>query len=195
VLKLRQAIVVEGRYDRIRLASVVDATIVETGGFRIFKDPDKLRMLRTLAEVSGLIILTDSDRAGFCIRRYIQGAVDPSRITHVYIPSITGRERRKSASSAEGTLGVEGLSADILLEAFAKAGVQSTPVPGRSRPITRADLMEDGLAGGAGSAGRRRALMGSLGLPGGLSTGSLLTVLNTMMDYEEYKRRAAAIEI
>ncbi len=187
MLKVNQAIVVEGKYDRIRLASVVDATIIETGGFRIFKDPDKLEMLRTLARVTGLIILTDSDRAGFKIRHYIQGSIDPSLIINVYIPDILGKERRKSISSAEGTLGVEGISAQLLLAAFAKAGIESGQTEKRKRPITKSDLFDDGLTGGTQSAEKRRKLMAGLGLPGRLSTGSMLTVFNAMLSFEEYK--------
>lgn len=193
MLKIKQAIVVEGKYDRIRLASVVDATIIETGGFQIFKDPDKLEMLRTLAKVTGLVILTDSDRAGFLIRHYIQGSVDPSRITNVYIPQIAGKERRKPTPSAEGTLGVEGIPADVLLAAFQKAGIESDRTEQPKRLITRTDLFDDKLIGGEGSAGRRRTLMDRLGLPGRLSTGSLITILNTMMGYEEYKKMIASL--
>lgn len=188
MLKVRQAIIVEGRYDRIRLASVVDAVILETGGFRIFRDKELQANLRTLARTTGIIVLTDSDDAGFRIRRFIRSLAGPSAsVTDVYIPQVAGKERRKQAPSAEGILGVEGIDRETLLAAFQKAGVGCTEVE-KPKKIQRADLFDAGLIGAADSAVRRRSMLNKLGLPGRISAGSMLGVLNTMLTYEEFWR-------
>ncbi|WRS27087.1 DUF4093 domain-containing protein [Oscillospiraceae bacterium MB08-C2-2] len=192
-LSLSQVVVVEGKYDKIKLESVLDATILVTGGFQIYKDKEFLAMLRTLAKKRGLIILTDSDRAGFQIRGYLAGAVEPGCLTHVYIPDVFGKEKRKAAPSAEGKLGVEGISPAVLREAFAKAGVLPGS-PKTGRPITKLDFFEDGLTGGPQSRARRRLLQKKLELPELLSANSLLTVLGAMMGYEEYRNLVDSLD-
>ncbi|HIT19602.1 MAG TPA: DUF4093 domain-containing protein [Candidatus Fimivivens faecavium] len=192
MLKVRQAIIVEGRYDRIRLGSVVDATILETGGFRVFHDKDLQANIRTLARTTGIIVMTDSDDAGFRIRRFIRGLVgSAASVTDVYIPQVTGVERRKQAPSAEGILGVEGMSREILLAAFEKAGIGCIEVE-QKREIRKADLFDAGLTGAPGSAARRQALLRALGLPGRISSNSMLCILNTMLTYEDFRRLAGA---
>ena len=188
MLKLKQAVIVEGRYDKARLSTLLDATILTTDGFGIFRDREKLALIRRLAAQSGIILLTDSDAAGFRIRRYLAGAVPKEQITHVYIPDLWGKERRKARPSAEGKLGVEGIPNQLLLEAFRRAGVavEEAQAPSASTPppITKADLMEWGLSGGPDSAARRRALLRQLKLPERLSANALLEMLNRMYDRE-----------
>lgn len=188
MIAIREAVVVEGRYDQIRLSSVLDAVIVTTEGFRIFKDKEKLALLRLLADKTGLVVLTDSDRAGFLIRHYISSAIEPSKLKHAYIPDISGRERRKSAPSKEGTLGVEGMSADILIDALVRAGVDCGSTEKKTRAhLTKAQLFEDGLTGGPGSAALRARLLSQLGLPARLTANPLLAVLNAMLTEDEYR--------
>lgn len=185
MIHISQAIIVEGKYDKIKLSSILDAVILVTNGFRIFKDTEKMALIRYYAETTGIIILTDSDTAGFQIRNYLKGAIHNGKIYHVYIPDIYGKERRKEKPSAEGKLGVEGIDKKRLLEAFAKAGVLTDEVPEKTDPITRYDLYALGLSGGADSKARRKALQKQLGLPDLLSAASLLEVLNTMMTKQE----------
>lgn len=182
---------VEGKYDKIKLAPLLDATILETGGFRIFKDKDKLAMLRAIAKAAGLVILTDSDAAGFVIRNHIKSCVREGKIYHAYIPEILGKERRKQQPSKAGTLGVEGVPDAVILAALEKAGVYAEQRPARERPVTKADLYEDGLSGGENSHARRSELLRRLELPQYLSANSMLDVLNTLFSYEEYKELAA----
>lgn len=185
MIHIAQAIIVEGKYDKIKLSSILDAVILVTNGFRIFHDPEKMALIRYYAKTTGVIILTDSDTAGFKIRNYLKGAIHDGTISHVYIPDIYGKERRKEKPSAEGKLGVEGIDKKRLLDAFAKAGVLTNEVPEKTDPITRYDLYELGLSGGADSKSRRKALQKKLGLPDLLSAASLLEVLNTMMTKQE----------
>lgn len=190
MLKLKQAVVVEGRYDKAKLSALIDATIVTTDGFDVFRDREKLNYIRRLAEKDGIILLTDSDRAGFRIRSYLAGAIDPAKITHVYIPDLFGKERRKAAPSAEGKLGVEGIPDTLLLEAFRKAGISAEPsedtsVP-KGRPVTSADLMEWGFAGGESSFVNRQKLLKRLGLPSRLNAKGLLSAINALYTYEEF---------
>ena len=186
MIKVRCPIVVEGRYDRIRLASVVDGIVLETGGFRIFRDREMLEALRTMARTTGLIILTDSDRAGFQIRSYLKNALgQDARLTHVYIPAAPGKEKRKRTPGREGLLGVEGMPQDVLEAAFRRAGVGCERIERRS-DITRSDLYDAGLTGKPDSAERRRRLLESLGLPPRISTGTMLELLNTLLTREEF---------
>ena len=167
MVKIREVIVVEGRYDKNTLSQVVDATILETKGFGIFKDKAQLRLLRRAAQARGLIVLTDSDGAGFVIRNYLRGVLPPERVKHAYIPDVPGKERRKAAPGKEGKLGVEGMSPELLLEALRRAGATvegETAAPTRGR-ITKADLVELGLSGGVGSGEKRLTLLKKLGLP------------------------------
>ncbi len=185
MLQIRQAIIVEGKYDKIKLSSLVKAVIIPTHGFRIFKDAEMLELIRHYAQTTGIIILTDSDRAGFRIRSYLKGAIPNGSIRNIYIPDIFGKEKRKDKPSAEGKLGVEGMDADVLREAFAKAGVLSEDAPA-GEPITKTDLYLAGLNGTPNSAERRRALQQKLGLPSMLSAAALLEILNSMMTRAEF---------
>ena len=191
MIKLKQAVIVEGKYDKAKLSSLVDATIVTTDGFDVFRDREKLAYIRALAEKNGVIILTDSDAAGFRIRAHIAGAVDPEKITHVYSPDIFGKERRKTQPSAEGKLGVEGMPAGVLLDALRRAGVavegQDAPAPAkRAAPVTKADLVEWGLSGGPDSAGRRRRVLAALGLPARMNANAMLSAINALYTRGEF---------
>ena len=185
---VREVIVVEGRYDKNALSQVVDAVIIETSGFGIFNDAEKRKLLRTMAEARGLIVLTDSDGAGFVIRNYIKGCVDPKLVKHAYIPDIYGKERRKSAPSREGKLGVEGMKPQVLLDALIRAGAtfddeeNKKPAP----RISKADMYARGLSGREGSAEKRAQLIKQLGLPERLTADGLLDVLNATMSREEF---------
>ncbi len=185
MIHLRQAIVVEGKYDKIRLAPLVDAPILVTGGFRIFKDREKLALLRRLAQQDGILILTDSDTAGFRIRGYIKSAIPKGKIYHAYIPEILGKEPRKDHPSKEGTLGVEGMSREILAAALKKSGVLFAEGP-KKDPITRVDLYEAGLSGGPDSRKKRLALLRELNLPRYLSASALLEAVNALMDRDVF---------
>ncbi|MCR4645590.1 MAG: DUF4093 domain-containing protein [Oscillospiraceae bacterium] len=190
MLQIRQAIIVEGKYDKIKLSSLVKAVIIPTHGFQIFKDAELLGLIRYYAKTTGILILTDSDRAGFKIRNYLRGAIPEGDIRNIYIPDVFGKERRKEKPSAEGKLGVEGMEADVLREAFRKAGVLTDEAPAGD-PITKTDLYLAGLSGTPDCAGRRRALQQKLGLPSMLSASSLLEVLNAMMSREEFLTMAS----
>ena len=187
MVKIKEAIVVEGRYDKNTLSQVVDAVILETSGFSVFKDNEKLTLLRRLAQKQGLIVLTDSDGAGFVIRNYIKGAIPTEQVKHAYIPDIYGKERRKRAPGKEGKLGVEGMSPDILLQALLRAGatVEGEESAAPRGELTSADLFALGLTGQADSARRRAALLRRLELPEHLSAKALLTVLNALYSPSE----------
>lgn len=192
-LRLRQAVIVEGKYDKIRLESVVDALILTTGGFRIYRDRERRALIRSLAKARGIIVLTDSDGAGFRLRGHLAGIAGDGEVIHVYIPDIFGKERRKRGRSAEGKLGVEGMDAAILREAFRRAGVLEDSAAPRRNPVTRQDFYEDGLTGGKNSAALRRALYARLGLPARLSAAAALELLNHMTTREEYKALVAEL--
>lgn len=193
MIRIRQAIIVEGKYDKIKLSSLVDAVILETNGFRIFKDAEKMALIRYYAETTGVILLTDADRAGFKIRNYIKGSVKNGKVYQVYTPDIYGKERRKLQPSAEGKLGVEGIAPDILLNAFAKAGIAAEEQSTHADPITKQDFYELGLSGGAWSSIMRRELQKRLGLPSLLSSNALLEVLNHMMTKSELEAHLDAL--
>ena len=186
--RVKEVIVVEGRYDKNALSQVVDAVILETSGFGIFKDSQKQKLFRTLAETKGLIVLTDSDGAGFVIRNFIKGCTDPKTVKHAYIPDIYGKERRKSTPSKEGKLGVEGMRPAVLLEALRRAGAsfEGKAPAEEAAPISKADLYARGLSGGANSAEKRKALLRQLDLPERLTADGLLDVLNALMSREEF---------
>lgn len=187
MIKIDEAIIVEGKYDKIKLASILDAVIIITNGFGIFKDKEKLGLIRYYAEKTGIIILTDSDSAGRKIRGYIKSAVPKGIVKNVFVPDVFGKEKRKDKASAEGKLGVEGLDKEIILKAFQKAGItasERTVVP----DITKLTLFELGLSGGANSRELRIALQKKLGLPSLMSSTALIEVLNTMMNSEELER-------
>lgn len=186
--KVREVIVVEGRYDKNTLCQAVDATVFPVGGFAVFNDREKLALLRRLAEQRGLIVLTDSDGAGFVIRNFLKGALPRDRVKQAYIPDFYGKERRKRRAGKEGKLGVEGMRPEVLLSALERAGAtfegEDTPAQGRE-PLTKADLYELGLTGGPGSAEKRRALMKRLALPEHLSPSAMLDALNLLYGKDE----------
>ena len=190
MLRIREAIAVEGRYDKNTLSQVVDTLILETGGFQIFQDPERMALLRRAAERRGLIVLTDSDGAGFVIRSRIKGAIPGRYLKHAYIPDLPGKERRKRRPGKEGKLGVEGMTPQVLEEALRRAGATflegDAPRTGAVPPLTKADLMAAGLAGGQDSARRRQALLRRLDLPEHMTANALLVVLNAC-----YTRREA----
>ena len=181
------AIVVEGKYDKIKLSRMVDCPIITTGGFGVFKSDETKELLRWYAEHGGIIILTDSDSAGFRIRGYIKGIVNSGEVKSAYIPDIFGKEKRKQKPSAEGKLGVEGVSERVIAEALERAGVIGERAEDR-RKITRTDLYDDGLFGGGDASKKRAELLKRLGLPERLSVSGLLDVLNSSMSFEEYKK-------
>lgn len=195
MLKIREAIIVEGRYDKNALCQIVDAPILETSGFGIFNDKEQLALLRAIAQARGLIVLTDSDGAGFVIRRYLRGAIDPALVKHAYIPDVEGKERRKAARSKEGKLGVEGMRPEVLLEALRRAGATiEGETPRRSMgEITKADLYAAGLSGGPGSAEKRKRLLHALSLPERMSTNALLEALNVLMCRDEFLQLWVAV--
>ena len=182
MLHIKEAIVVEGRYDKNTLSQVVDTLILETGGFHIFKDPEQMALLRRAAQRRGLIVLTDSDGAGFVIRNRIRGALPKTQVKHAYVPDICGKERRKRHPGKEGKLGVEGMSPAVLEQALRQAGatVLEGDAPHRPSgpPLSKADLMAAGLSGRPDSAQRRLALLKQLALPEHMSANALLAVLN-----------------
>ena len=188
MLSVKEVIVVEGRYDKNTLSQIVDAVIIETSGFGIFNDAQKQKLLRRLAAECGLIVLTDSDGAGFVIRNFIKGCVDPALVRHAYIPDVTGKERRKSAPSKEGKLGVEGMRPEVLLDALRRAGatVGGEAAEPHAARINKADMYKRGLSGGQGSRERRAALIRALDLPEKLSADALLDVLNAIMTREDF---------
>ena len=185
---VKEVIVVEGRYDKNALSQVVDAVIIETSGFGIFNDAQKRRLLNTMAGVRGLIVMTDSDGAGFLIRNYIKGCVEPSLVKHAYIPDVYGKERRKSAPSREWKLGVEGMRPQVLLDALIRAGatLDDSSQQKRADRISKADMYARGLSGREGSAQRRAELVKRLGLPERLTADALLDVLNATMSREQF---------
>ena len=185
---VKEVIVVEGRYDKNTLSQVVDAVIIETSGFGIFNDAQKQKLLRTMAQARGLVVLTDSDGAGFVIRNFIKGCVDPACVKHAYIPDVYGKERRKAAPSKEGKLGVEGMRPQVILDALIRAGatVDERPAAESAARRTKADMYKCGLSGGTGSREKRAALIKRLDLPEKLSADALLDVLNAIMTREEF---------
>ncbi len=195
MVKIREAIVVEGRYDKNTLSQVVDAPIFETNGFGIRKDKARMDLLRRVAEQRGLIVFTDSDGAGFVIRNFLKGAIPAKYLKHAYIPDIPGKERRKSAPGKEGKLGVEGMTPEILLACLKRAGAtilgEDTPT---EQPITKQDLFDLGLSGGANASEKRKKLMKKLALPEHLSPNGLLQALSLLYTREELTALAAQLE-
>ncbi len=186
-IKVSRAVIVEGRYDKAKLSSLIDGVIIQTDGFRIYKDREKIAMIRALANQRGLLILTDSDRAGFQLRNFIRSIAKGADIRNVYIPQIKGKEKRKAVPGKEHLLGVEGIDADCLRTLIEQAGALDREEPKRSRPITKLDFFEDGLSGGADAKKKRESLLKKLGLPTYLSQNSLLDVINGLITYEEYR--------
>ena len=186
LIKINEAIICEGKYDKIRLSNIFDTVIITTDGFRIFKDPEKRALIRVLAERRGIIILTDSDSAGQMIRKYLEKLVPKERVKNLYLPEIQGKEKRKSSPSAAGLLGVEGTSDDIILSAAKRAGILSEITAEPEKKVSKTDLFNLGLSGGAGSAEKRKSLCLYLALPSVLSANSLLDVINSLYSYEEF---------
>ena len=186
MVKIKEAIVVEGRYDKNTLSQIVEAPILETNGFGIFKDKKQMALLRQVAEKRGLIVFTDSDGAGFVIRNHIKSAIPAKFLKHAYTPDILGKERRKAAPGREGKLGVEGMTREIILEALRKAGATFEGEEAAStHQITKQDLMELGLSGGADSSAKRLALLKKLNLPEHMSANAMLQALNLLYSLEE----------
>lgn len=186
-LKIPYPVIVEGSYDKLRLQNVIEGQILTTDGFGVFNKTEKTRLFRTLAERTPLIVLTDSDGAGKLIRSHLCSILPPSRVIHLYVPRIAGKEKRKKAPSAEGVLGVEGMENDLLYRLFLPyADPDAVLRRMTEHPITKTDLYLDGLTGGEGSAARRDALAERLGLPGGMTPNALLAALSVLCTYEEY---------
>lgn len=189
MIKVDQIVIVEGKYDKIKLSSIIDGIIIETEGFGIFKDKEKQKLIRKLAEKKGVVILTDSDSAGFVIRNFITSIVPNEYITNVYIPDIFGKEKRKESCSKEGKLGVEGVPAAIIAESFAKAGIGAEPSEEKSiKDITLNDFYDDKLTGSPDSKERRKKLLRQLDLPERMSTKAMLEIFNLFLTYDEYKK-------
>lgn len=195
MVKIRETIVVEGRYDKNTLSQIVDAPILETSGFGIFKDKEQMSLLRKAAEARGLIVFTDSDGAGFVIRNHIKSAIPGQFLKHAYIPDIMGKERRKAAPGKEGKLGVEGMAKDVILESLRRAGATfvgdegDVPEPG----ITKTDLMDMGLYG-PGSSERRAALIKKLGFPEKMSTNAFMQAVNLLYSVSELREIVQTLE-
>ena len=196
MIKIREAIVVEGRYDKNTLSQIVDAPILETSGFGIFKDKKQMALLRQVAEKRGLIVFTDPDGAGFVIRNHIKSAIPARFLKHAYIPDVMGKERRKRAPGKEGKLGVEGMRPEVIIDALRKAGatVEGENCPA-SRGITKQDLVELGLSGGANSAEKRQALLKKLDLPEHMSANAMLQALNLLYDLDELQGLLKRLEM
>lgn len=188
MLKIKEAIVVEGNYDKIKLSRLVDTTIVVTDGFMIFKNKPMMKMLASLADKKGIIVFTDSDRAGFQIRNYIKNVLKGKNVKHAYIPDIPGKEKRKDKPSKEGFLGVEGVSDEIIISALKNAATAEESDFDDIRSITKSDLCIDGLSGSADSHIKRTAFLKKLGLPARMSANMMLDCLNAIYGYDEYKK-------
>ncbi len=195
MIKIDRVVVVEGRYDKIKLSSVIDGIIIETDGFGIFNDKEKQKLIRKLAETNGLLILTDSDSAGFKIRSFIRGIVPAEQIKHAYIPDIFGKEKRKAEPSKEGKLGVEGVKVQVITEALEKAGVLCEETENKQRKeITKLDLYEDGISGKPDSEALRKKLLKHLDLPERLTSNALVQILNTFLTFEDYKKAVEEVK-
>ena len=188
MIKIKEAIVVEGRYDKNTLSQIVDAPILETSGFGIFKDKQQLAFLRKVAQQRGLIVFTDSDGAGFVIRNHLKSTIEPKYLKHAYIPDIFGKERRKATAGKEGKLGVEGMRLEIIVEALRRAGAtfEDGAVSVR-QSITKQDLMELGLSGGKDSSQKRKSLLKKLDLPEHMSANAMLQALNLLYTIDDLR--------
>ncbi len=196
MIKIDQAVIVEGKYDKIKLSQFLDTVIIETEGFGVFKDKEKQKFIRMIAQKKGIVVLTDSDSAGFVIRSFLSEILPPEKITHVYIPDIFGKERRKDAPSKEGKLGVEGMTGEIILEAFKKAGIDGKSVVSdetERRLVTKTDLFEDGICGKDNSVEKRKRLLAALSLPERMSANAMLKIINSYLTYDDYKKAVKEI--
>jgi ribonuclease M5 len=196
MIKINQAVIVEGRYDRKKVENILDTLIIETDGFAIFKNKEKQALIRRLANTRGIVVLTDSDTAGFKIRSFLGSIVPPETVTHAYIPDVLGKEKRKDKPSKENKLGVEGMTAEIITRSLDRAGVTCVrSEKADRRQVTKIDLYEDGITGSKNSKSKKAALLKKLDLPERLSTNSLLKLINTFMTYDEYKQVTEEIEV
>lgn len=187
-LELKEAVIVEGRYDKIKLSEIITSPIIDTGGFRVFKDKEKQALIRQIANKRGLLIMTDVDSAGFLIRNFLRGIVPAEQIKHAYIPTIEGKESRKAESSKEGKLGVEGIDRELLIEAIRKSGATIIGEDSdKSGEITKADFYEYGLNGREDSAIFRRRILTDLGLPEYLTTNAMISALNCLFTKDEFE--------
>ena len=186
MIKLHSPVIVEGKYDKITLENVIDALIIPTNGFGLFKDKEKCRLIKTLGEKFGIIVITDSDYAGNMIRAYIKNIASGCEITNVYIPQIKGKEKRKTKGSKEGFLGLEGMTPEIIEEALRKSGVSGESVKEKGKKITKTDLFLRGLSGKEESRQKRQELLKILELPQNLTPNAMLDILNTVMTHEEF---------
>ena len=192
MLKIREAVIVEGRYDKLKLSNILDTLIVETNGFGIYKDKAKLKFIKKLAQERGIIVLTDSDHSGFQIRHYLSSGIPKDRIKHIYIPDIYGKEKRKKEPSKEGKLGVEGMSEKLLLELFKKADISSEAVV-LQNPVTNFDLFDMGFSGTHNAKANKKKLLTALDLPEFLSTNSLLSYINSAMSRDEFETLVSSL--
>ena len=186
MIKLNSAVIVEGKYDKIRLQNIIDALIIPTNGYQIFKDKEKLQLIRMLADKNGIIILTDSDSAGMLIRSHLKGMIDDTKIKNVYLPQIVGKERRKRQPSAEGFLGVEGTDDEIIIKALELAGVTGERSAEPTRRVTKSDMFLWGLSGSDNATDRRRKLQKYLNLPENIPANSFLDLINSVYGYEKF---------
>lgn len=185
MLKINEAVIVEGRYDKLKLSNLIDTLIIETNGFAIYKDKEKLKFIRRLANERGIVILTDSDHSGFQIRNYVSAGIPKDKIKHIYIPDISGKEKRKAKPSKEGKLGVEGMNDELLLKLLDKAGIDASKVD-VSNPVTNFDLFDLGLSGTPNAKLNKKKLLKRLNLPEFLSTSALLSYINSTMTKDEF---------
>lgn len=186
-MNIKEVIIVEGKYDKIKLDSLIDATVIALDGFRIFKDKEKKELIKMYAQKRGIVILTDSDSAGFLIRNHLKGWVDPALIKNAYIPEIKGKEKRKEKASKEGLLGVEGMTREVILDALKKAGC-SQDENAAATPVTKADLFLNGLSGGAASDTLRKKFMKEAGFPSKLSANAFLDAVNSFLGKEGFEK-------
>ncbi len=187
-LELKEAVIVEGRYDKIKLSEIISSPVIETGGFRVFKDKEKQTLIRQIAEKRGILVMTDVDSAGFVIRNFLRGIVPEDQIKHAYIPTVEGKESRKAEPSKEGKLGVEGIDREKLIESIRKSGAQIVGEEASiSAEITKADFYNYGLSGSEDSARLRKAILKALGLPEYLTANAMIAALNCLFTKEEFE--------
>ncbi len=190
MLRIKEAVVVEGKYDKNKLSQIIDTVIIETSGFRVFNDIEKRALLKKICDIRGIVILTDSDGAGFVIRNHLRGFLSKEKVLHAYIPQIKGKEKRKASASKEGILGVEGISDEIIIESLKRAGatfLDSDSTCDNSKKITKTHFYEDGLSGNPMSSRLRMLLLEKLGLPKYMSANALLEAINLLLSFDEYK--------
>ena len=196
MISVKEAIIVEGRYDKIKLSSIVDTPVIETNGFRVFKDKEKQNLIRQIANKRGILILTDSDSAGFVIRNFLKGSVPVDKVKHGYSPQLSGKEKRKAEMSKEGFLGVEGVSEKVIIEAIRKSGatILNEESKGRTGGITKTDFYELGLSGKENSAILRSKILKKMNMPSYLTANGMIAALNCLYSFEELKEIVNTID-